>query len=440
MKLKTALLINPWIYDFAAYDLWAKPLGLLYLASQLRRYGIGVKLWDAMSRLPLPERGNSSAKPKHGTGKYYRTPVSKPEPLKHVPRTYARYGAGPEWFIHDLKETDPPDAVFITSLMTYWYPGVFEAVRTVKTVFPGVPVILGGIYATLCTDHARLHSGADYVICGEAEQTLPGLLNEISMESEGLCEYKAQPYPAFDLVPRLDYVCIMSSRGCPYTCHYCASRMLTPSFTERPWQEVFEEIVYWHTTRGVRDFAFYDDALLVGSEGRIIPLLEEVIRQELDLRFHTPNGLHLREITKEAALILRKAGFATIRLGYESADMAWHRQTGGKVRPGDLEQALHNLWRAGFSKEQVGVYILVGLPGQGVSEVEEAIGEVMALSARAYLAEYSPIPGTVLWPKAVECSSYDLENEPLFHNNTLLPCASDEFTPDILSRLKRLRD
>jgi hypothetical protein len=33
MKL---ILINPWIYDFAAYDLWSKPLGLLYLAGYLR--------------------------------------------------------------------------------------------------------------------------------------------------------------------------------------------------------------------------------------------------------------------------------------------------------------------------------------------------------------------------------------------------------------------
>jgi radical SAM superfamily enzyme YgiQ (UPF0313 family) len=341
----------------------------------------------------------------------------------------------------DLKRMDPPDAVLITSLMTYWYPGVCEAVRTVKAVFPEVPVLLGGIYATLCPDHARLHSGADYIISGDGEWAVSKLFGEtLMLGRESSHESGVVSYPAFDLLPRLDYVCIMTSRGCPYACHYCASRTLTPRFCERQWGEVFEEIVHWHEVKGIRDFAFYDDALLVGSERRIIPLLKEVMRRKLNIRFHTPNGLHVHEITRNVAFILRQAGFATIRLGYESADMLWHSQTGGKVRAGDLQKALNNLWEAGFIKDQIGVYVLMGLSGQRLSDVEEAIREVKALGARAYLAEYSPIPGTVLWSKAVESSEYDLVNEPLFHNNSLLPCASDEFTPEALWRLKRLRD
>ena len=37
---KNLLLINPWIYDFTAYDLWSQPLGLLYIASFLQSHGI----------------------------------------------------------------------------------------------------------------------------------------------------------------------------------------------------------------------------------------------------------------------------------------------------------------------------------------------------------------------------------------------------------------
>jgi hypothetical protein len=36
---KQILLINPWIHDFAAYDFWLKPLGLLYLGGLLRQNG-----------------------------------------------------------------------------------------------------------------------------------------------------------------------------------------------------------------------------------------------------------------------------------------------------------------------------------------------------------------------------------------------------------------
>ena len=44
------LLINPWIYDFAAYDLWMKPLGLLYIASFLEEFGHDVSLINCMDR------------------------------------------------------------------------------------------------------------------------------------------------------------------------------------------------------------------------------------------------------------------------------------------------------------------------------------------------------------------------------------------------------
>jgi hypothetical protein len=42
------ILINPWIYDFAAYDLWSKPLGLLYIASYLKKLGFNVQLIDCL--------------------------------------------------------------------------------------------------------------------------------------------------------------------------------------------------------------------------------------------------------------------------------------------------------------------------------------------------------------------------------------------------------
>ncbi len=56
----TLILINPWVYDFAAYDLWSKPLGLLYLASQLRALGLTVHLIDCLDvHNPLMEKVGS---------------------------------------------------------------------------------------------------------------------------------------------------------------------------------------------------------------------------------------------------------------------------------------------------------------------------------------------------------------------------------------------
>jgi len=94
----------------------------------------------------------------------------------------------------------------------------------------------------------------------------------------------------------------------------------------------------------------------------------------------------------------------------------------------DLKQGVRNLRKAGYLEEEIGIYIMVGLPGQGVGEVVETIAFVKEAGARPILVEYSPIPHTQLFEKAKQRSSFDLENEPLFHNNSILPCQWEGFT------------
>ncbi len=441
MKRPSFLLINPWIYDFAAYDMWAKPLGLLYIASHLRARGAEIRLWDALS-LQVATDGRAPVRREFGAGKYIRTRVSKPPQLRHIERTYARYGRGPEDLRDFMKGMEPPDAVLVTSLMTYWYPGVFEAIQVARETFPSVRVILGGIYATLCEEHARVNSKADAVLTSVSEAGVSEWLESrlgVHFPASGPTSWR-NLRPAFEVMAPLNYLCVMTSRGCPYGCHYCASKQLCPRFEQRDPAEVVEEIVEASASHGVRDVAFYDDALMVNADRHMGPILEELIQRNLALRFHTPNGLHLRELTPELCKLMRRAGFKTIRLGFESADLEWHQKTGGKVRAGDLERALESLWRAGFTRGEVGVYVLVALPGQRYEEAEAAIQMVIRMGARCFLSEYSPIPHTRLWEQAVASTPYDIAHEPLFHNNTIAPCGGSEFTAERLQRLKKLRE
>jgi len=201
---------------------------------------------------------------------------------------------------------------------------------------------------------------------------------------------------------------------------------LNPQFITQDPHQVLDEILRWHRERGVSDFAFYDDALLVGFANHLGPILEALVKQDLGLRFHTPNALHVRELSTEPADLLWCAGFKTIRLGFETSDMTIHQCLDRKLSDGDFERAVRSLLKAGFSKEQIGAYILAGLPGQSVRSVKDTAEFVNKAGAMPYLAEYSPIPHTPLWDKAVACSQYDLVSEPLFHNNTLLPCWHEE--------------
>ena len=429
----TLILINPWIYDFAAYDLWSKPLGLLYLAAYLRRCGFKIHLIDCLDvHHPEMKDGPSMTQPVrrlYGTGKFWRQTVPKPSPLKHVKRPYSRYGVTKELYIKELKKIKKPAAILVTSLMTYWYPGVKEAIALAKEVHPDVPVVLGGIYASLCEQHAHQFSGSDYVVSEgglNGPESVLEVIHQFNIPLHGSPAAKGElPYPAFDMLHKIDYICILTSTGCPYRCHYCASYFLYPKFIRRDPDHILEEIQYWHNDHGVRDFAFYDDALLVESDTHMGIVMEDLIRLNLNLRFHTPNALHVREVSADVANLLFLSGFRTIRLGLETSDIKQHNDLDKKLSEGEFESAVRNLKRAGFETKDIGAYILIGLPGQSVDLVAHTIKFVGRTGASPYLAEYSPLPHTPMWEKALSHSVYDLSSEPLFHNNTLLPCWSE---------------
>lgn len=444
MRNKKITLLNPWIHDFSAYDFWVKPLGLLTLAALLRRSGFKVHLIDCLDpSLAVSVPGGQPGTRKRqewGCGKFPSEEIPKPEALRPIRKRYRRYGLSPAVFQQILATAGRPDLVLVGSMMTYWYPGVVEAVGEVRAAWPGVPVILGGNYATLCPNHARAFSGADVVIAGDGEFALPGVLRDlfgvrVDFDFDG-GDLDSYPYPALDLMGRLDAVPILTSRGCPYRCSYCASTLLNRGFRMRDPLRVVDEIEHWSRTRGVRNFAFYDDALLVNSTARAAPMLEEIIRRGLELNFHCPNGLHLREITPRLAKLLFRTGFRTIRFGFETASASRQAATGGKVTTEDLRQSVAYLQEAGYGQADIGVYLLCGLPGQEAKEIETGIDLVRGLGAKPILAEYSPIPGTPLWEEALRHARYDIGKEPLFQNNSLLPCLRPDISTSDFQALK----
>jgi len=426
------LLINPWIADFAAYNFWVRPLGLLNIAGLLRKNGFVVTLIDCLDF--------SIKRKKYGDGKFLRTKIDKPYSLKSVPRNYSQYGIPEEMLLKRFSMLEEnPSLIGITSGMTYWYPGVFKVIETTKKFFKNVPIILGGIYATLCYEHAKNRSGVDIVFNGGEELEILELICRLTgFEVAPNSELRTNnlQYPAFDLYPQLDYVCIAASKGCPFTCTYCASPFLSKGFSRRDPLRVVDEIDYWTRMHGVNNIAFYDDALLIEPLKQFIPIMEEVIRRGIHCNFHTPNALHIREIDEEIAVLMFQSGFRTIRLGFETSNEARQIETGGKVDNHKFRQAIKNLKRAGYSREEIGVYLMIGLPGQRVGEVEEGIAFVKESGANPMLVEYSPIPHTPLFEKAKKMSAFDLENEPLYHNNSILPCQWDGFTMADYRRLK----
>jgi radical SAM superfamily enzyme YgiQ (UPF0313 family) len=204
-------------------------------------------------------------------------------------------------------------------------------------------------------------------------------------------------------------------------------------------ESVVDEILYWHNNFSVRDFVFYDDALLIDAQHHADPIFEGVIQAGLNIRFHTPNAVHIREITPKTARLMFEAGMKTLRLGLETVDFE-HRDIDRKVREEEFIRAVSYLKEAGFTKDMVGAYLLVGLPEQNVDTVESSIRTVKQTGITPIPAYYTPIPKTQLWEAAVSASRYDITADPIYTNNAVQPCQFSDFDWSAWTRLKKLVD
>lgn len=427
------ILVNPPIYDFAAYDLFAKPLGLLHLGGRLRRTGFDVRLVDALDRRHplLVKHFGPPKKIKHnGTGKYHTQTISKPSALSHIPRDYHRYGL-PEEFLAQALALAGKDAakplVLVTSMMTYWWPAVADAIGLVRNTLPNAAIALGGVYASLMPDHAQQQCRPDRVFPGTQPQDLFDWLKKLpnATDIKNDCRQDDILEPDYDFYDHpLDYLTLITGIGCPFHCDYCAGGRLWPQWRRFPQEHIIGQITRqlhrMDEHGGAKHIAFTDDALLVRSEEHFEPLFTKIASLGLNLRFHTPNGLHCRFITDSVARLMHLNRFDMIRLSYEAADARWQAAGDGKVTDRSFKTAIERLVKAGYNPGQLQVYILSGLPGQTLDEVAASARKVHDLGLIVRLCQYSPIPGTPLFEKT--CREYNINPyEPLLHNNSVLP-------------------
>jgi radical SAM superfamily enzyme YgiQ (UPF0313 family) len=442
------ILINPPVYDFTYYNLWEKPLGLLTIAAAFER--------DRRCRISfidcVPERLAKKSEYERGAGRLTGAAAPKPECFKSVRRNYHRYGIP----LDDLKArlekikaaggggaAGEKTAVLISAMMTYWYGGAFEAARAAREILPEAEICLGGIYARLMPEHAAAPALFDYIetgyeirdICRNILRLLniePAGINDgrggSESEGEGEGKYKIYPgcfdlIPTYHLLPELNNSAAMTaSAGCPFSCSYCASKILYSEYKIKPAKAVVNELAYYKNTLKVSNAAFYDDALLHKKEEHFYIWADLWIKAgggpENGFRLHLPNAVHAAAIDDKCARVMKAAGFKTVRLGYEFYDGALQKQSGGKVSGGALKNAVNNLLNAGFAKKDIGVYILFGHPQSRAAEIKNAVDFVLECGAAPNLALFSPIPKTRDGAKIFEAHP-EILFEPLLQNKTV---------------------
>lgn len=409
--MRQVLLVNPPIYDFTAYDFWLRPYGLMRVAGRMRQT-CSLTFFDYLV---------ATKKDSWGRGRLAGKVVPKPKTFQDIPRNYRRFGRARTEFREYLRAracSQPFDAVLIQTLMTYWYPGICEVIEDVRELLPSANIVLGGVYATLCAAHARA-LGPDLVIEGSNLDPLWRLL-AIQPEPGPPCYPETNP----------EVGVLKLTEGCPFHCTYCSAPLLWPGFLERPAADCLEELRQL-ASLGVKDIAFYDDALLYRADRVLIPFLQAAMQEGIQVRFHTPNALNARFMTPELARWMVQGGFASYFFGLESGAASWQTATGGKVNSEEFAAAVQYLRAAGA--EAIFAYIIAGHPDSEAQDLEQSIRFAHRCGARVLLSDFSPIPGT---PDGQKCSPWADMGEPLSHNKTAF--AIRRLGVDYLNCLKEL--
>lgn len=242
--------------------------------------------------------------------------------------------------------------------------------------------------------------------------------------------------PLWGLYKNLTTAAMKITYGCPFKCTYCAVPLFCDGFSTKPPGQAIGELKYL-VGLGVKNIAFYDDALLYKSDEVLKPFLRYVIENKINVSFHTPNALNARFIDEELARLMIKAGFRSFYLGFESRAQEFQKQTGSKVLDNEFANAVKTLTAAGAAISSITAYLMLGHPRFEIQDVEESMDFVNSLGVRIMLADFSPIPGT---PDGRLAGKYVDMDEPLMHNKTAFPIIifGNEKVNRIKDRCRRL--
>ena len=317
-----------------------------------------------------------------------------------------------------------PDVVGITSVTPSIYQA-YQVAKIAKDVREDCKVIVGGPHATFLPDQTlRECRYIDIIVRGEGEETIRELV-EAFEEGEwakvrGITFRKGNhiisneprpfikdideiPFPSWDLLP-MDkyqfygqrYATMLTSRGCPFNCSFCASSRLFGGFWRgRNPENVVEEIRILHEKFGIKNVEFIDDTFTLDQK-RTERICDEIVREGLDISW----GASSRVDTLSRGLVekMRNAGCWILFLGIESGCQKILDAIGKRINIEQARKAVKIVKEAGI---QVLGSFIIGFLQDTIETVNETIRFAKTLNLDyAEFSVLTPYPGTPIYEHA----------------------------------------
>ncbi|RPI22620.1 MAG: radical SAM protein [Acidobacteria bacterium] len=329
----------------------------------------------------------------------------------------------PEWEVSivdenlgvpDYEAMARPDLVGITAF-TSQANRAYEIARRFRGL--GVPVIMGGIHATMCLDEVM--EQADSVVTGEAEGVWVQVLQDARQGSlkrrydGGFADLKDIPVARHDLLPpAYAFGAVQTTRGCPLNCSFCSVTAFNGAhYRQRPIPQVVREF----QSIPEKHVLIVDDNL-IGTSARHIArakdLFRALIEADLGKRWVAQATINFAD-DEELLTLAAKAGCAGVFIGFESPSPEGLRELGKKfnmLKGRDFRASVRRIQRHNILV--VGSFI-IGLDVDG-----PGIGKRISEAASHYGVDnlnvlfLTPLPGTRLWDEMKSADRLALDNFP----------------------------
>lgn len=363
------------------------------------------------------------------------------------------YGLSMEMLEERLRAMKAPDAVGISVLFSTDLHNLFNVTHVVKKVWPKVVIVVGGLHPTIYPKeifeidqslNGDNHT-VDFVIRGEGEERFPTFVKylqagKVDRNADGLvgrigdeffCNHQrgtiedldSLAFPAYHLLPMEKYLQInvpfspvpkgmrvaqiLTSRGCPIGCSFCASSNMYKRYRHRSVANVMAEINQLKERYDIDEIQFADDNLTLNRD-HSVEFFNAL--KEANLLWCTPNGTMVNTLTPELLELMAQSGLYQITLSLDSASAKTLKNLHHK--PVNLDSIPGLIAKA----KEYGIFthgtLVVGMPGELLEDIVEGFEYVKAnlplTSISTFIA--AAIPGSELYHQALDKGLIDKED------------------------------
>lgn len=315
------------------------------------------------------------------------------------------------------------------SAMTPTFPAALKVARIVREKAPNAKIMLGGVHPTLDPESTLSHPEVDFVIRGEGEEALYGLVRalkgEISFDDvSGLCykdgdkiiiknkavvlDANSIPSPDYSAFPVEQYIkhneylrgirgiSMLVSRGCPYDCTFCAVhetmgrkwRIKSPELLVNNIIELKEK----YNIEGI----WFKDSIFNVNKKWVEEFANLLIEKKVNIVFQINTRIDL--VDEEQIKLLKKAGLTQIDFGIESGSDRILKILHKNIKVEEIKEKIEIAHR----HVKVFGFFMIGIPGETEEDIQKTfeLAKELKLDTSSW-SIYSPLPGSTLYDELV---------------------------------------